>query len=102
MSRSSEAYFDPGIGALVEAWGFGPSGLSERSPSAATLAELAFPLSAITLNAIFLERTPDGSQWIGVVVLAATIVTMSIASATRKSEATGVQLPGRSPKPEPA
>ena len=87
----------PGLIALLSYY----RGLRTTPAISATLAELAFPLSAITLNAIFLERTPDGSQWIGVVVLAATIVVMSIASATRKSEATGVQLGDRPPTLEP-
>ena len=36
----STGAFDVTVGPLVEAWGFGPAGLPERTPSAETLAEL--------------------------------------------------------------
>jgi len=75
-------------------------GLRTTPAISATLAELAFPLSAIVLNAIFLERVPDGSQWLGVVFLAGTIVVMGVAAATRKPDATGVQVTDRTLTPE--
>jgi thiamine biosynthesis lipoprotein len=40
VAEVSGGAFDVTVGPLVEAWGFGPPGLPERSPSAATLAEL--------------------------------------------------------------
>jgi drug/metabolite transporter (DMT)-like permease len=87
----------PGLLALLSYY----RGLRTTPAISATLAELAFPLSAILLNAIFLERVPDGSQWVGVVVLAATIVVMGVVSATRKPDATGVQIPETALTPEP-
>jgi thiamine biosynthesis lipoprotein len=40
VAEVSEGAFDVTVGPLVEAWGFGPAGLPERAPSAATLAGL--------------------------------------------------------------
>jgi thiamine biosynthesis lipoprotein len=40
VTEVSDGAFDVTVGPLVEAWGFGPAGLPERVPSAATLAEL--------------------------------------------------------------
>lgn len=88
----------PGLLALLSYY----RGLRATPAISATIAELAFPLSAIALNSIFLDVVPDGSQWAGVVVLAGTIVAMGVASSTRKPEATGVQLPGGRLAPEPA
>ncbi|HZA40127.1 MAG TPA: EamA family transporter [Actinomycetota bacterium] len=67
-------------------------GLRETPASAATLAELAFPLSAITINYIAFEEQLVRSQWVGVVVLSLAIVAMGLA-ATRGSRALGVNLP---------
>ena len=86
----------PGLVALLSYY----RGLRTTPAISATLAELAFPLSAIVLNAIFLERVPDGSQWLGVVFLAGTIVVMGVAAATRKPDATGVQVTDRTLTPE--
>jgi thiamine biosynthesis lipoprotein len=40
VAEVSDGAFDVTVGPLVEAWGFGPPGLPEQPPSAATLAEL--------------------------------------------------------------
>lgn len=40
VSRATGGAFDVTVGPLVDAWGFGPSGRPERSPSAAELAAL--------------------------------------------------------------
>lgn len=87
----------PGLIALLSYY----RGLRTTPAMSATLAELAFPLSAITLNYFFLEVVPDGSQWVGVVLLAGAIVTMAIASTTGKSDATGVEVVDRERVPEP-
>lgn len=79
----------PGLIALLSYY----RGLRTTPALAATLAELAFPLSAIVLNAIFLETVPDGSQWIGVLMLAATIIAMSVSAAARRSAPAGVLVP---------
>ena len=78
----------PGLIALLSYY----RGLRSTPAIAATLAELAFPLSAIVLNWVFLETVPDGSQWAGVVVLATAITTMGIAAARGRSEAVGVRV----------
>lgn len=79
----------PGLIALLSYY----RGLRSTPALSATLAELAFPLSAVVLNAIFLEVVPDGSQWLGIAVLASTIVAMSLVAASRGAKATGVQTP---------
>lgn len=76
----------PGLVALLSYY----RGLRSTPAMAATLAELAFPLSAIVLNAIFLETVPDGSQWMGIVLLATTIVVMGWASAKNRDEMAAV------------
>ena len=78
----------PGLIALLSYY----RGLRTTPAMSATLAELAFPPTAIILNYVFLETLPDTSQWIGIVVLAGAIVAMGIASATRRSDATGVHV----------
>ncbi len=40
VAEVSNGAFDITVGPLVDAWGFGPAGLPERTPSAETLAEL--------------------------------------------------------------
>ena len=76
-------------------------GLRETPASAATLAELAFPLSAITINYIALEAQLVRSQWIGIAVLSLAMVAMGLA-ATRGSRAIGVKLPPAVVRDEPA
>lgn len=76
----------PGLIALLSYY----RGLRSTPALAATLAELAFPLSAIVLNWIFLERIPDGSQWVGILMLASAITAMGVATARRGPQATGV------------
>jgi DME family drug/metabolite transporter len=76
-------------------------GLRETPASAATLAELSFPLSAITVNFVAFDATLVGSQWLGVVVLSTAIVAMGLAS-TRGTRAIGIELPPAVPRDEPA
>jgi EamA domain-containing membrane protein RarD len=56
----------------------------------ATLAELAFPLSAIVVNRIWFGDTLTGGQWVGVLVLMATLTVMSAKPDTREL---GVRAP---------
>lgn len=65
-------------------------GLRTTPASVATLAELAFPLSAIVVNRIWFGDTLTASQWLGVVVLMVTLVVMSAQPGTR---ALGVRVP---------
>lgn len=66
-------------------------GLALTHASTATLAELAFPLTAILIGWLAFETTPTASQWIGIVALAATIVVMSRA-ANKGDDALGVVI----------
>ena len=74
----------PGLAALMIYY----RGLSTTPASSATLAELAFPLTAIFVNWLRFDSAPDLSQWVGIFVLSATIVVMSRA---RSEEAQGVR-----------
>jgi drug/metabolite transporter (DMT)-like permease len=78
----------PGLLALL--WYY--RGLGSTPAMSSTLAELAFPLSAIVLNWIFLETVPDGSQWVGIAVLATAITMLGVATARRGTEGAGVRL----------
>ena len=81
----------PGLAALAIYY----RGLAGTPASAATLAELAFPLTAIVIGWSVFDTVPDGSQWIGIVVLALTIVTMG-RTAHREPAALGVLAPALS------
>lgn len=54
-------------------------GLGSTPASAATLAELAFPVSALFLNWVILERTLVAGQLVGASILVATITVMGLA-----------------------
>lgn len=53
-------------------------GLRETPASAATIAELAFPVAALTVNYLAFGATVTLTQTIGIVVLSGTLVTMSV------------------------
>lgn len=76
----------PGLAALLIYY----RGLSSTPASSATLAELAFPLTAILIGWSVFETVPTATQWIGIVTLSATIVVLSRA-ANRGREALGVR-----------
>ena len=67
-------------------------GLRETPASAATLAELSFPITAVTVNYLAFGETLTGLRWIGLLILTGTIVWMGIAS-TRGARAVGIELP---------
>lgn len=77
----------PGLAALMIYY----KGLSTTPASSATLAELSFPLTAIFVNWLRFETSPNASQWVGIVVLSATIVVMSRAAARFNAEGLGVR-----------
>ena len=81
----------PGLAALLVYY----RGLSGTPASAATLAELAFPLTAILIGWAVFDSVPTGTQWTGIILLAATMVAMSRA-ANRSPEALGVRASTRS------
>lgn len=78
----------PGLAALLIYY----RGLSTTPASSATLAELAFPLTAILIGWSVFDTVPTGTQWLGIIVLSATIVFMSRAAA-RGREALGIREP---------
>ena len=53
-------------------------GLRSTPASAATLAELAFPLSALVLNYIAFGATVSGTQLVGIVLLSGVVLRMSV------------------------
>lgn len=69
-------------------------GLSGTPATAATLGELAFPLTAILVNYLAFGEVLTLTQWTGVVVLIAAVTGMSLAS-RRGAEAMGVRLTHR-------
>jgi drug/metabolite transporter, DME family len=75
-------------------------GLRETPASAASLAELTFPISAITINHLAFGTSLVASQWMGVLVLSGTILAMGLAS-TRGTRAVGIELPSSAPRPFP-
>ena len=77
----------PGLIALL----FYYRGLRETPASAATLAELSFPVTAVTVNYLAFDATLTSSQWAGLLILTATIAWMGFAS-TRGSRAVGIEL----------
>lgn len=76
----------PGLAALLIYY----RGLSTTPASSATLAELAFPLTAILIGWSAFDTVPTSTQWVGIVVLSATIVVMSRAASLGR-EALGVK-----------
>lgn len=75
----------PGLAALTIYY----KGLSSTPASSATLAELAFPLTAILIGWSVFDSVPTATQWLGIATLSVTIVVMSRA-AQRGREALGV------------
>jgi DME family drug/metabolite transporter len=73
----------PGLGALLIYY----AGLRHTPASAATIAELAFPLSAITLNWLVFGATLTSTQWLGVATLSAAITTLGYVARKGSSRA---------------
>lgn len=68
-------------------------GLGGTPASAATLAELAFPLTAILVNRIAFGTRLTPSQAVGIVVLSVTITAMGLAAARAREAGLGVMVP---------
>lgn len=66
-------------------------GLARTPASAATLAELAFPLSALVINYAVFGQALTWSQWLGIGVLTTTITVMGLA-AGRGARTIGIRL----------
>ncbi|MDP8958182.1 MAG: DMT family transporter [Actinomycetota bacterium] len=69
-------------------------GLGRTPAAAATLAELAFPLAAVSINFLAFGATLSRTQWLGLALLAGTITIMGLQS-QRSSQALGVEPGGR-------
>jgi drug/metabolite transporter (DMT)-like permease len=82
----------PGLAALLLYY----HGLRRTDASAATLAELAFPVTALVVNAIAFGTVLTATQLAGSALLAGTVVALAIAD-LRGAEATGVVGPLRAP-----
>ncbi len=67
-------------------------GLGRTSASAATLAELTFPLTALLYGWVFLGQALNAVQLVGVVVLIGVITAMGMAQAKPETGGTGVIL----------
>jgi DME family drug/metabolite transporter len=76
----------PGLVALLLYY----RGLRRTTASAATLAELAFPLTALVVNAIAFDTALSGTQLIGAGLLAATVAALGLAD-RRGAPAVGIQ-----------
>lgn len=68
-------------------------GLRTTPASLATLAELAFPLSAVTINYLAFGTTLTATQWVGVIALSAVLVVMSATVRSGGATAAGVEAP---------
>ena len=77
----------PGLLALVLYY----RALGHTPASRATLAELAFPLSAVVVGVAFLGATPTGSQWAGFAILLAAV--LGLAWHEQRSAAPAVAVP---------
>jgi drug/metabolite transporter (DMT)-like permease len=75
----------PGLAAMLLYY----RGLSRTPASAATIAELAFPLSAAAVNYVAFGAVLTSSQWLGMLVLAGAITWMSLLGA-RDPKSVGV------------
>ncbi|HEX6946614.1 MAG TPA: EamA family transporter [Acidimicrobiia bacterium] len=68
-------------------------GLRSTPASAATIGELAFPITATIIGYVVFNRALAPSQWLGVVLLVGTITTMTWLSRTRDFSEVGVLAP---------
>jgi len=85
----------PGLAALLIYCG----GLRETPAASATLAELTFPLSALTINYLAFDAVLGESQWLGLAVLVVTITAM-VRPSKRGGEELGVTRSTRSSRAE--
>ena len=74
-------------------------GLRATPAAAATLGELAFPLTVLVLDYLAFGAVLSGSQWLGLSILVATITTMGALRAN--GTPTGVEVPQLEALPTP-
>jgi drug/metabolite transporter (DMT)-like permease len=76
-------------------------GLRQTPASTATLAELAFPLTAVAVNYVAFGTRLVTTQWLGMAILMATITIMGLRSA-RGNRAVGIELRRGAASPQAA
>lgn len=82
----------PGLAAMVLYY----TGLRTTPASAATLAELAFPVTAVVVGRFVFDDVLTTTQWAGLALLVGAIVAMSLKSRRRGAVAVGVRAPAGS------
>lgn len=87
----------PGLAAILIYY----RGLRTTPASIATLAELAFPLTAIVTNRVVFGTTLDTTQWIGVLVLSGSIVAMRMQAESHGPPGVGLDIDRSRPTPWP-
>lgn len=75
-------------------------GLQSTPAAAATIAELAFPLTTLAVNYVAFHAVLSLTQWIGVALLAGTMTVMN--AVRTHGTPTGVEVPLPRPEPVPA
>ena len=68
-------------------------GLANTAASRATLAELAFPATATLVGVLFLDTPVTASQWIGVAIVAASVVGLGLHEQRRRQAVTVPERP---------
>ena len=76
-------------------------GLRSTPASRATLAELAFPLTAAVVGVAFLGSTLTGTQWIGGVVVAAAVTALALHERFSRHKAVATPVAGRGGRARP-
>lgn len=66
-------------------------GLRRTPAAAATIAELAFPVSAVLINYLAFEESLRGTQWVGIGLISATVTTMGLLKA-RSARSIGIRV----------
>jgi drug/metabolite transporter, DME family len=70
-------------------------GLANTAASRATLAELAFPATAAVVGVLFLGTHLVASQWVGLVIVAASVVGLGLHEQRRRQAVTVPQQPAK-------
>jgi drug/metabolite transporter (DMT)-like permease len=68
-------------------------GLANTAASRATLAELAFPATAALVGVLYLNSHLDGSQWLGLAIVAASVAALGLHEQRRRPAVTVPEQP---------
>jgi DME family drug/metabolite transporter len=77
-------------------------GLRRTPASRATLAELAFPLTAAVVGVVFLDNVLSGTQWLGAAVVAASVTALALHERFSSHKAVATPAPVEEAVPVPA